>query len=711
MPVTADTPEPTRFLFVRLACAVAAALTLLACARFDAGPPETRIDAVIDTLHGIAVPDPYRWLEDPDSRATRRWIEAQNAYTLSFLGRLPGRAEIAQRAAELMRVEAATLPIVRGERRFFMRRSPDQARFVIYMNEGEAGVDQKLIDPHNMSEDQRTTIELMDVSRDGGVVTYAVRQGGEDEIEIRFFDVASRADLPERLPRARYFGASLLGDRSGVYYARMDSAGPRVWFHAANSPPMSDRLIFGDGYGTDKIMSAAITDDENWLGIVVFHGAEADRTEVHYMDLRHGGPVRTLVNDIPARFLPTFAGDHVILQTNWNAPNGRILRVSLARPDPADWKEIVAESDAVLEGVSAAAGRLVVTRWKDVHSELSVHDLDGTQIAALELPAVGSLAGVSGRWREPDIYYAFASFHFPPAIFRYDTDAGATAPWFTPRVPVDPAQFEVREVFFNSRDGTRVPMFLVHRKDLQRNGQNPVLLTGFGGFNASLTPFFTPDAVIVAERGGVYAVANVRGGGEYGDEWHKAGMLANKQNVFDDFVAAAEWLIAERYTSATRLGIMGSTNGGLLVAAAMTQRPDLFAAVICQYPLLDMLRYHRFLTTPYWVAEYGSADSAEQFAALRAYSPYHNVRDNTAYPAVLFITGDDENGVAPLHARKMTARLQAATSSDKPVLLIHETQSGSEAGAPAARRIGELAAALQFFIWQTSGPRGVTLTN
>jgi prolyl oligopeptidase len=652
-------------------------------------------------LHGVAVADPYRWLEDQQSPETRAWIDAQNAYTTATLARYPGREETTRRATELLRVESITMPIARGDRRFFMRRSPDQQLFVIYLSEGENGVDQKLIDPHGMSEDQRTTAELLDVTADGRTLTYAVRQGGEDEIEIRFLDVESRTDLPERLPRARYFGVNLLQDRSGIYYTRQDSVGPRVYYHATNSPPGNDRMLFGEGYGPEKIITTAVTEDERWLGVVVFHGAAADRTEVHYMDLRTSGPIRPLVKDVPARFFPSFAGDFVLLHTNWNAPNGRLLRVSLAQPAQADWKEIIPESDAVLEGVTAAAGRLFITTLKNVQSRLSIHDLEGKQISELDLPAVGSVAGVSGRWSSPEVFYSFVSFHLPLAIYRYDAGTGQTGAFFTPHVPVDPSQFDVKQVFLNSKDGARIPMFLVHRKGLQPNGQNPVLLTGYGGFNVSLTPYFTPEAVITAERGGVFAVVNLRGGGEYGEEWHRAGMLANKQNVFDDFTAAAEWLIAQNYTTPGRLGIVGASNGGLLVGAALTQRPDLFSAVICEYPLLDMIRYHKFLVAQYWVPEYGSADDSTQFQTLLAYSPYHNVKEGTPYPAILFITGDSDTRVAPLHARKMTARVQAASSSGRPVLLLYDTKAGHAGGVPVSKQIEDLANALQFFFSQT----------
>jgi prolyl oligopeptidase len=673
------------------------------CGGGRASVPETRRTAVVDTLHGVPVSDDYRWLEDQQSPDTRAWIDAQNVHTQSVLGALPGRTALQQRLNELLRVDAVSEPIERGGRYFFMRRAADQQLFVIYMREGAAGVDRKLIDPHGMSPDQRTSVALMGVTADGGVVTYSVRQGGEDEMEVRFFDVATGQDLEYRLPRARYFGAEMTPDRKAVYYSRYDSAGPRIRYHAMGSDPASDETIFGEGLGPDKIAASALTEDGHWLGIVVFHGAAADRTEVWYRDLRRGGPIRPLVNDIDARFFPTIAGDDVILQTNWNAPNGRLLRVSLARPERSQWREIVPQSNAVIEGVNTVGGRLFVNLLDSVRSHLVIYDIDGRRLSEIALPTLGSVPSVSGRWTSPEAFFTFTSFYVPPTTFRYDVSTGERTEWFKPRVPIHADSLQVDQVWYASKDGTRVPMFLVHRTDIALNGENPALLTGYGGFAVSLTPGFTPEAVITAERGGVFALANLRGGGEFGEEWHRAGMLDRKQNVFDDFIAAAEWLVAQRYTNPGRLGIVGGSNGGLLVGAALTQRPDLFQAVICEYPLLDMLRYHRFLVAQFWVPEYGSADVEAQFRPLLAYSPYQNVKDGTDYPAVLFITGDGDTRVAPLHARKMTARLQAATSGARPILLLYDTKSGHSGGAPVGKQIEDLTDMLQFFFSQTSG--------
>ncbi len=678
-------------------------LALLAAAcgegRSANAPPATRVTVVTDTLHGTPVPDPYRWLEDQQSPETRAWIDAQNRYAHAILDTVPGRAALQDRIAELLRVDDVTPPVEHGGRYFFMKRAADQQLPVIYMREGRQGVDRRLIDPAGMSPDMRTSVSLNGVSRNGDLVTYDVRQGGEDETEVRFFDVATAKDLDYKLPRARYYGVSMLPDRSGVYYSRGDSTGARVWYHDMHgSAP--DRLIFGEGYTPEKIIITSTTDDGHWLGIIVFHGSAADQTEVHYKDLTRDGPVRTLVSDIPARFLPSFAGNDVVLQTNWNAPNGRVLRVSLAHPERAAWKEIVPAGDAVIEAVSAVAGRLFVTTLKDVQSRLDTYDLDGRHQQSMELPAVGSVAGVGGRWGSSEVFYTFTSFYIPATTYRYDAGTGERSVWFAPRVPIHAEDLTVEQVWYRSKDSTRVPMFLVHRKDLQRNGQNPVLLTGYGGFNISLTPGFSTEAVIVAEHGGVYALANLRGGGEFGEAWHQAGMLGGKQHVFDDFIGAAQYLVEQKYTNPQKLGIEGGSNGGLLVGAALTQRPDLFRAVICEYPLLDMIRYQKFLVASFWVPEYGSADNADQFPALLAYSPYQNVKQGVDYPAVLLVTGDGDTRVAPLHARKMTARLQAATSGRHPVLLLYDTRSGHSGGAPVNKQIEDMTDALLFWQWQ-----------
>ena len=687
----------------RTGCPLLLLSVILGCARSDhAGPPSTPVAEVVDTIHGVPVADPYRWLEGQESRQTRAWIDEQNRYTRRILDAMPDRAALGQRIAELLRVDAVMEPIERNGRYFFMKRAVDQQLFVIYERDGEQGVDRKLIDPHGMSADQTTSVDLLNASPDGGLVTYAVRQGGRDENAIRFFDVAAGRDLEYSLPPARYFGADMLPDRSGVYYTRYDAAGPRVMYHAMNGPVAGDRLVFGERYGPETIVYSAVTEDGRYLVLVVFHGSAGDRTEIHIQDLAAGGPVRALVSDIPARFLPSFAGDRFIIQTNWKAPNGRVMAARLTDRSPADWTEIVPESDAVIEAVSAVGGRIFVNRLEDVRSKLDVFDVDGRSRGSIELPSLGSVGAVAGRWSGREAFFTFSSFHVPPTIYRQTVATGESAVWFAPRIPVRPDDLVVDQAWFESKDGTRVPMFLVHRKDLALDGRNPTLLTGYGGFNVSLTPSFTPQAVITAERGGVFAVVNLRGGNEFGDAWHEAGMLDRKQNVFDDFIAAAEWLISHEYTSPAHLGIIGGSNGGLLAGAAMTQRPDLFQVAICEYPLLDMIRYHRFLVAPFWVPEYGSADDATQFFTLLAYSPYHNVKPGVDYPATLLITGDGDTRVAPLHARKMAAMLQARTAGKRPILLLYDTESGHSGGAPVGKQIEDLSDALQFFFAATA---------
>jgi prolyl oligopeptidase len=690
----------------RFRCPLIPLVLLAAC---DAGLPpypETRVDTTVDTLHGVAVPDPYRWLEDQEAPETRAWIDAQNSYTDRALARVPGREEIAQRLGELLRVTTVSQPIERAGRYFYSTRTPEQQLAVIAMRDGAQGREHVLIDPHGMSEDQRTSVRLMGVSNDGRVLTYGVQEGGQDEIEVRFFDVDARQDLPDRLPRGRYFSADILPDRTAVYYTSHDQNGPRLRFHVMGAPIAQDRVVFGEGLGPDKIVYAAITEDDRRLAIIVLHGSAGTRTDLHWLDLARQGPVQTLVDDVEAQFNPSFAGDDVILHTTWNAARGRVLRVSLANPARSEWKEIVPESDDIIQSVSTAGGRIFVNTLKDVQSAVDVYDLDGNRIRQITFPTLGSIGGVSGRWASDEAFVTFTSFHVPPTIYRYEVESGERTVWFRPDVPVDSDALELSQVWFESKDGTRVPMFLLHRRDFQRNGDNLALLTGYGGFNISLTPYFDANAVIVAERGGVFALANLRGGSEFGEGWHRSGMFGNKQNVFDDFIGAAEYLVAQNYTRPERLAIEGGSNGGLLVGAAVTQRPDLFGAVVCAVPLLDMVRYHNFLVARFWVSEYGSSDDPAQFRYLLTYSPYHNVRAGTAYPSILFVTGDGDTRVAPLHARKMAARVQAATTSGNPILLRYDTKSGHAGGDPVDKQIEDGTAMLQFILWRTGALRG-----
>lgn len=664
-------------------------------------PPPTLTDNVVENIHGVEIVDPYRWLEYQDSSDTRAWIDAQNTYTHSLIDQLPGREKLEKRLTELMKIDRISIPIERNGRYFLSKRSADQEQWIIYMRDGLEGEDQVLIDPHPMSPDHTTSVDLIDVSKDGALMAYGIQEGGQDERTIKLFDVDRKVDLPDQLPKALYFGVSIKPDKSGFYYTKHDNAiGGRIYYHVMGTDPAGDVKIFGDGYGPEKILYASLSEDGRYLLIHVLHGSTAEVSELFYQDLKQGGAVTPIVTGINARFYGWIVDDKLFLQTNWNAPNNNILLVDLNRPAQKDWKEIVPESESVMEGFSLAGGKLFINYLENVVSKVKVFDADGTPIRDIAFPSLGSVSSVGGRWESNEAFFVYTSFHVPTTIYRYDVETGEQQIWDQLKVPVNTDIIAVEQVWYQSKDGTKIPMFVVHPKGIKLDGSTPTLLTGYGGFNASMTPYFSAVAVMWVEKGGAFAIPNLRGGGEFGEEWHKAGMLENKQNVFDDFIAAAEWLIANGYTSPSKLAIMGGSNGGLLVGAALTQRPDLFKAVVCSYPLLDMIRYQHFLMAKFWVSEYGSSEDAEQFKYLLAYSPYHNVKKGTKYPATLFITGDADTRVAPLHARKMTALLQANTGSDNPVLLLYDTKTGHSGGMPVSKQIQDATDEMQFLFWQ-----------
>ncbi len=666
-------------------------------------PPATRRDDVVDTLHGVKIPDPYRWLEDQSSPETRAWIKAQNDYSEPILHALPGREQLERRLTELLKVDVVNVPLERNGRYFFAKRHADQDQFVIYMRQGLQGADEVLLDPHPLSADHTTSEDLLDVSQDGTTLAYGIRQGGQDEVEIRFLNVDTRKDLSDRLPKGRYFGAAIKPDKSGFYYSKHTDEGPRAYYHVMGTDPTGDSEIFGKGYSTDYILEVDLPEDGRYLLLTMIHGSAADKTELYVQDLAAKGSIAPVVNDISARFFGQIAGDNLYVQTNWKSPNGRMLLVDLRNPGRDHWREIVPESDAVIEGFSLAGGKLFVNYTQNANSLVKAFDRGGHPAGEIAFPTLGSVGGVAGRWSSNQAFFDFSSYFVPPTIYSYDVPSGRQGVWARQNVPVNADQFELKQVWYESKDKTRVPMFLVYKKGLKPDGNNPVLLTGYGGFNVSETPAFSPRAVAWTESGGVYAAANLRGGGEFGEKWHRAGMLDNKQAVFDDFISAAEWLVANKYTNPAKLSIAGGSNGGLLVGAALTQRPDLFRAVECRYPLLDMLRYQKFFVAQYWVPEYGSSDDAAQFKYLYAYSPYQHVVKGTKYPAVLFVTGDGDTRVAPLHARKMAALVQWATGSDpseRPVLLKYDTKAGHTQGMPVNRQVEDTTDELGFLFWQ-----------
>jgi prolyl oligopeptidase len=662
-------------------------------------PPPSRQDNFREVIHGVEIIDPYRWLEDQDSPETRQWIDAQNRYTHSLLNGLPSRPLIQKRLTELMRIDTIGAPFEQGGRYFLFKKRAEDDLSILYVRKGLDGKDEVLIDPHQLSPDHTTSIGLNDVSGDGRLMIYSIRRGGEDETELRVMDVDSRKDLPDRLPTALYRGVSFKRDGSGFYYnLQRRDVGTRIFYHAIGTDPSKDVEVFGKGYGPDKWVSASVSEDNRYLLLEVQHGWA--RNEIYIQEIT-GGPIKTIVNDIDAHFYAWFAGDKLVMQTDWQAPNNRIMVVDLKDPSRDKWREVVPAGPDAMDGFSLAGGKLFVNYLHNVSSRIKVFTIDGKDLGEIRLPGLGATGGLQGRWDSNEAFFVFRSYVTPQSVYRYDVSTGKRELWAQPKLPFNSDDFEVKQVWYSSKDGTRVPMFLIHKKGLRPNGKLPTLLYGYGGFNVSLTPGFRPLAAVWVEQGGVYAVANLRGGGEFGEAWHKAGMLDKKQNVFDDFIAAAEWLIKNNYTGPSRLAIQGGSNGGLLVGAALTQRPELYAAVLCEFPDLDMIGYHRFKNNnPPALLEYGNASDPEQFKFLYAYSPYQKVKPGTKYPAVLLTTGDADTRVPPLQARKMTARLQTASTSGKPVLLLYDTKAGHAGGRPLGKIIEDMSLEIAFLFWQ-----------
>jgi prolyl oligopeptidase len=670
------------------------------------GAPATRRDDVVDTLHGVAIADPYRWLEDGSSEETRAWTAAQNARTDAILCTIPGRAALEARLGALYRAGTVDTPAVRGRRFFYLKREGDQSQAVLYARDGLDGAERSLVDPNKLDANGLTALDWWYPSHDGSLVAYGTSQNGDEWSTLRVVETATGRVLPDAIARTRYSSIAWLPDNGGFFYTRYPTPGSvppgqehynsHAFFHALGADPTADPKVFGEGRSPQDMLQLEISADGRWLVVVAAQGWV--RSEVYLRDLDAKEPVWTPVaTGLDARFdnaIPT--ADRLYLRTNLAAGNGRIVAVDPAEPAMANWATVVpARDDAVLEGFVLAGGKIVTQELESATSRLRVFSPTGEQQAELELPMLGTVRGLDGEPDNPVVVAGFASFAIPPCGYVFTVATGERRPLAPIAAPggLDPATIDVRQVRYCSKDGTAISMFLVGRHGAPRDGQTPTILDGYGGFNISRTPDYRPFFLDWIERGGLMAVANLRGGGEYGETWHRAGMLGSKQNVFDDFISAAEWLIDEGYTNPERLATSGGSNGGLLVGAAMTQRPELFRAVYCAVPLLDMVRYHHFSVAKLWIPEYGSADDPAAFRWLHAYSPYHHVEAGTRYPAVLLTTAEQDSRVDPLHARKMTALLQWASSSgnDRPILLRAEIAAGHGVGKPIGKRVAEAA--------------------
>jgi prolyl oligopeptidase len=672
-------------------------------------PPVAAINVVTDDYAGAKIDDPYRWLEDAKSPATRAWIGEENAYTQQYLSQISTRPQIATQLTALMRVDQYSMPTLRAGKYFFKKRLADENQGSIYMRNGWHGEDQEIIDATKLSADQNTSVNMVDISDDGNLLVYEIREGGADEGSVHIRDLRTGQDLPDILPSARYSGISLNPDNTGLYYAKFTHQGTNVWFHKFATPDDGDQKIFGGEYrgkqlGELDLVSVRVTDNHHSLIVSISHGVPATSEDYLVRDLRKAGSdFQTLVYSLEAHVRLIDAADRFFLMTDYQAPNTRIVEATPGA-DPSAWKTIVPEGKDVISSYSIVGGKLFVSRLHDVKTETTLYTLDGKQIGTLAYPGIGTGSVVYGRPAQTEGFYTFDSFIIPPTIYRYDTRTGHSDIFAAPKVPFDSSQYEVSQVFYTSKDGTRVPIFVAGKKGLPRDGKTRLLMTGYGGFDLPMLSEWNPEYAWWMEQGGFFALPNLRGGNEYGEAWHKAAMFENRQNVFDDFTAAAQYLINNRYTSPEHFAIRGRSNGGLLMGAAMTQRPDLFGAIWCGYPLLDMLRYHRFEFGRLWTTEYGNAENPKDFAYIVKYSPYQNVKKGTQYPAIMFFTGDNDTRVDPMNARKMTALMQASTGSDRPILLHYSVKGGHSAGVSMTQLVDDYADEMAF-LWNETGAK------
>ena len=686
------------------------------------GPPKAKVAPVEDTVQGRKIVDPYRYLEDPNDPDTKLYVEQELDYTRSILDPLPGRDKINARLSQLLEIGTVGAPQMGGKYYFHTRREGNQNQPILYVREGLNGAftseDRVLLDVNQLAADGTIALDWWYASEDGKYVAYGTSPSGSEISTLRVIETATGKLLPDSIERTRAASLAWKRDNSGFFYTRYPKKGDvpegqevyyrHVFYHALGTDSANDPLIFGAGRDPQWWPDVTLSDDERWLLIDEEQGWT--KTELFLKDLASKDPPVEITTGENFLYGADFFQGKLYITTNEDAPRYRVFVADATKPKRENWKEIIPESDAVLQGASVTSGKLLAQYEHNATSELKLFALNGKKLADISLPAIGSVFGASGRYDRNEIFFGFQSFTVPPSIYRADltkvdlTDLKSVL-WAKVDAPsIDPPAYDVQQVWYTSKDGTKVPMFVVSRKGIEKNGKNPTLLTGYGGFNVSLTPSFSRSMFLWMEHGGIYAVANLRGGAEFGEDWHRAGMLEKKQNVFDDFIAASEYLISQKYTDKDHLAIQGGSNGGLLMGAMITQRPDLFRAVVCQVPLLDMLRYQNFQIAKLWIPEYGSADDAKQFEWLYAYSPYHHVKPGQEYPAILFLTGDTDTRVDPMHAKKMAALMQAeaknGASQQKPILLRIETKAGHGQGKPVTKQIEESTDMYSFLFWQ-----------
>lgn len=674
--------------------------------------PDTRKDsAVADTYFGTVVKDPYRWLEDDRSEETAAWVKAQNEVTFNYLDQIPYRNELKEKLTQLWDYPKLGAPFIRGEYTYFSKNDGLQNQYVVYRygNDESPESAEVFLDPNKFSEDGTTSLAGMSFSEDGSLLAYQISEGGSDWRKVIVIDAQTKEQVEDTLVDVKFSGLSWKGNE-GFYYSSYDKPKEgselsgitnrhKLYYHKLGDDQANDQLVFGGNETPRRYIGGYVTEDDNFL--VISAAESTTGNELYIKDLRQENSLITpMITGFESdNSVIHSEGNTLFIKTNRGAANGKVVTTTADKLSPEHWQDLIPETENVLQ-VGTAGGKIFATYMVDATDRVFQYNLEGQQEREIELPGIGSAGGFGGRMVDSVLYYTYTSYTYPPTTFKYDIESGESELYIRSEVDFDPEQYESKQVFYTSKDGTKVPMIITHKKGVELDGNNPALLYGYGGFNISLTPSFSTSNIVFLEQGGVYAVANLRGGGEYGEDWHQAGTKMNKQNVFDDFIAAAEYLIGENYTSSSKLAIAGGSNGGLLVGATMTQRPDLVAVALPAVGVLDMLRYHKFTAGAGWHTDYGTADeSREMFEYLYNYSPVHNVEDGTEYPATMVFTGDHDDRVVPAHSFKFAAELQDAQAGANPVLIRIETNAGHGAGKPTDKIIQEQADKWAFLLW------------
>ncbi len=664
--------------------------------------PTARKSDQIDDYHGAKVADPYRWLEDLDSEETRNWVEAENKLTFGFLNEIPARSTIKERITRLWNYERFGVPFHEGNNYFYSRNSGLQNQSVIYTVTSLDGEPSLLLDPNTLSTDGTVALSGTAVSNDGKLMAYSLSSSGSDWQEWKVRDIATRKDLPDSIKWVKFSGASWTPDGKGFFYSRYDEPKSeslkstnyfqKLYYHKLGTPQSEDALVYERPDQKDWLFDGRVTEDGRYAIITVFQGTDS-KNRVYYKDLHAGNSqVVKLLDDFDAAYL--FLGNSGTtfwFQTDLKSPRGKVVAIDVAKPERSNWKVLVPEATEALQGVSLINHMFVANYLKDARTQVKIFDTNGKFVREVSFPGLGTAEGFGGHAKDKETFYSFTGFTSPTTIYRYDMVTGRSTIFRQPKVDFHPEDYETKQVFYTSKDGTKVPMFITHKKGLKLDGNNPTYLYAYGGFAISLTPAFSVSNLVWMEMGGIYAQPNLRGGGEYGEDWHQAGMKSKKQNVFDDFIAAAEWLIANKYTSTPKLAIGGGSNGGLLVGAALTQRPELFGAALPAVGVMDMLRFQKFTIGWAWTSDYGSSDNSDEFKALYAYSPLHNIKPGKAYPPTMITTADHDDRVWPGHSFKFAAALQEAQAGPAPILIRIETKAGHGAGKPTSKIIEEAA--------------------